>query len=124
MVKKAINKLRQGDLQERSKRIDLLAYLCLLSELCELTDFSLMIKARELFLDLYPKHFKTYLDLLERGLLEKELSWLGCSDCIHFLSKKCSLNLVPIESRGKDGNLIRSCPSLDNRRKRAWTGNV
>jgi hypothetical protein len=124
MVEKAIEALRASDLDKRPNRVSLLTHLCLLSELCGLMDFNRMIKARELFVDLYPQHFKTYLELLERGSWEKEIGWSGCFDCIHFSSKKCSLNQVPIESRGEGGTLVRSCPSLNKRKKRVWTGDV
>lgn len=96
----------------REERIQLLARLCLLSELSSVVGFDRMIKAREKFLDMFPQHFKEYLTHLEDA--SWEITWSGCLGCIHFAGK-CALNLTPIEAPSSDNRLKRSCPSREQK---------
>lgn len=91
-----------------SKRVELIANLCLLSELCGAIDFDRMIEAREKFLEMFPDHFKQYLSYLENA--SWEMTWSGCIGCVHF-SGKCALNLSPTEVALGDGQTKRACHS-------------
>ncbi len=75
------------DVKKKNARIDLLARLCLLSEICSAIDFDRMIDAREKFQDLLPKHFEYYLSHLDSS--PWHIAWSGCLGCIHF-SGKCT----------------------------------
>ncbi|MBI4743280.1 MAG: hypothetical protein HY776_00345 [Actinobacteria bacterium] len=90
------------------KRVELVANLCLLSELCGAIDFDRMIEAREKFQELFPHHFKQYLSYLENA--SWEMTWSGCIGCVHF-SGKCALNLSPTEVTSGEGQTKRVCHS-------------
>lgn len=99
-LSKAVNK--------KGTRIDLLACLCLLSEICSAIDFDRMIDAREKFQDLLPRHFEYYLSHLESA--PWHIGWSGCLGCIHF-SAKCTLNLTPQEVSESEEQIKKFCPS-------------
>lgn len=85
---------------DRGSRIALLAKLCALSELYSVTDFDRMIEARELFVDLLPEHFHSYLNYLETSTISSNLLY-GCLGCQSFKGV-CELGLKPpVESHGE-----------------------
>ena len=94
--------------KRKDARIDLLARLCLLSEICSAVDFDRMIDAREKFQDLLPEHFDYYLAHLDSA--PWHIGWSGCLGCIHF-SGTCALKLTPQEATDKDDRIKRFCPS-------------
>jgi len=97
-----------GDAKKKNARIDMLARLCLLSEICSAIDFDKMIDARERFQNLLPQHFSYYLSRLDSA--PWHIGWSGCLGCIHF-SGKCALNLTPQEVTESDDRIKRYCPS-------------
>lgn len=96
----------------KDERIQLLARLCLLSEVAGAISFDRMIKAREKFLDMFPEHFKEYLAHLDSA--SWQITWSGCLGCLHFAGK-CALNLTPIEMPSSDDKLRRICPSREKK---------
>ncbi len=106
-LQEEIDKLTK-DVNKKSSRIDLVARLCLLSELCSAIDFDRMIDAREKFQDILPKHFEYYLSHLESA--PWHIGWSGCLGCIHF-SGKCALNLTPQEVSESEHQIKKFCPS-------------
>lgn len=100
------------NVKKKDKRIDLLAHLCLLSEICSAIDFDRMIDAREKFQDLLPQHFEFYLSHLDSA--PWHIGWSGCLGCIHF-SGQCALNLTPQEITENDDSIKRYCPSRSRR---------
>ncbi|MDI6689373.1 MAG: hypothetical protein QME54_03010 [Actinomycetota bacterium] len=110
ILEKEIDKLvsELNKRQDKSKRLELLTRLCLLSELCSAIDFDRMIEAREKFQDLLPQHFKEYLAHLKT--IPWHISWSGCLKCRHF-SGKCNLNLMPLEVSDSKHGLQKTCPS-------------
>ena len=89
-------------------RLELLAHLCLLSELASGAGFDRLIDAREKFQDLLPDHFSHYLSHLEQSTWF--ISWSGCLDCRHF-SNRCNLNLSPQEDPNDIHRLQKVCSS-------------
>jgi len=96
----------------KEERIQLLARLCLLSELSGAVSFDGLIKAREKFLDMFPEHFGEYLAHLDTA--SWEITWSGCLGCLHFAGK-CALNITPIEMPSSDDKLRRICPSREKK---------
>ncbi len=113
-LEKQIKEIKDRATSQPSKdeRIQLLARLCLLSELSGAISFGRMIKAREKFREMFPEHFKEYLSHLESA--SWEITWSGCLGCRHFAGK-CALNLTPIETPSPDNRLKRSCPSREQK---------
>lgn len=107
LLEKGIDDLSK-EMGKKNMRVDLLARLCLLSEICSAIDFDRMIDAREKFQDLLPKHFEYYLSHLESA--PWHIGWSGCLGCIHF-SAKCTLNLTPQELDEGEENIKKFCPS-------------
>lgn len=99
---------RFGSEPTKTERIDLVSRLCLLSELTGALDFDRMIETRERFRDLFPEHFREYLNYLKT--VSWEITWSGCLGC-HYFSGRCALNLVPIETPTSDHRLRKFCPS-------------
>ncbi len=99
----------------KSIRVELLARLCLLSELYSATDFDHMIEIRERFQELLPEHFSEYLAHLKT--LSWHISWSGCLSCRHFLGR-CNLNLTPVEVPGGEHRLEKTCPSWVRRSRK------
>jgi len=97
-----------SEVSKKAKRIDLLARLCLLSEICSAIDFDRMIDAREKFQGLLPNHFDYYLSHLESA--PWHIAWSGCLGCIHF-SGKCALNLTPQETSETGDHIKKFCAS-------------
>ncbi len=93
---------------QKDSRIDLLARLCLLSEICSAIDFDKMIDAREKFQDLLPDHFDYYLAHLDSA--PWHIGWSGCLGCTHF-SGTCALKLTPQEISDGDDHIKKFCPS-------------
>lgn len=100
---------------KKSIRVELLARLCLLSELYSATDFDRMIEIRERFQELLPGHFGEYLAHLKT--LSWHISWSGCLSCRHFLGR-CNLNLAPVEVPGDEHRLEKTCPSWVRRSRK------
>jgi len=92
-------------------RLELLAHLCLFSEL-SMADFDSLIEAREKFQNLLPDHFEHYLSHLEGSTWA--ISWSGCLDCRHF-SGRCNLNLSPVEDPSDVHRLEKTCSSYIRR---------
>ncbi|MCL5291753.1 MAG: hypothetical protein M1548_04380 [Actinobacteria bacterium] len=88
--------------------IDLLAKLCLLSEICGALDFDRMIEAREHFQEAFPEHFSHYLSNLET--IGWKITWPGCLECGNF-KESCALGLVPLESRESRNHFNKFCSS-------------
>lgn len=106
-LEKDIDELSK-DASKKNTRIDLLARLCLLSEICSAIDFDRMIDAREKFQDLLPQHFEYYLSHLESA--PWHIAWSGCLGCVHF-SGQCTLNLTPQEVSESENQVKKFCPS-------------
>lgn len=107
---KKLAKNRKG--AKKASRVELLAHLCLLSEICSALDFDRMIDARENFQTLYPAHFTEYLSHLDT--LSWHTSWSGCLECRHF-SGSCNLNLIPLDAPGSADGLEKHCPKKTKR---------
>ncbi len=112
ILRKDIKRLIK-DKDEKKIRLKLLTRFCLLSELCGAVDFNEMIKAREMFLQIYPEHFKSYLNHLDKK--EWEISWSACLGCLNF-TQKCNLGIHPRETR-EEGKINYYCPSFVPRKK-------
>jgi len=106
-LQEEIDKLSK-EVSQKSTRVDLLARLCLLSELCSAIDFDRMIDARETFQALLPGHFEYYLSHLESA--PWHIAWSGCLGCIHFTGK-CNLNLTPQEVSESEHQIKKFCSS-------------
>ncbi|HZD59340.1 MAG TPA: hypothetical protein VE439_02650 [Anaerolineae bacterium] len=98
------------------QKLEVLAELSLLSELCASISFDRMIEAREKFQDLFPEHFKEYLDHLNS--LSQWVSWPGCLECRHF-NGECSLSQTPVEVSGGRYGSEKRCKLKERRAKAA-----
>lgn len=98
------------------QKLEAIARLSLLSELCAVISFDRMIEARERFQNLFPEHFKEYLDHLDS--LSQWASWPGCLECRHF-NGKCSLSLTPVETSGGGYGFEKCCKLKEARAKAA-----
>lgn len=109
-----VTKLAKAAAEKKKKasRIELLAHLCLLSEICSALDFDRMIVARERFQAIYPAHFTKYLSHLDT--LSWNTSWSGCLECRHF-SGRCNLNLIPVDAPDSISGLEKHCPQKTKR---------
>jgi hypothetical protein len=113
LLEKEIGKLLKEKENPEIKK-ELLPRLCLLSEICSAISFERMIKARELFQENFPRHFKAYLNSPDRK--KWQISWSGCLNCSHFLDR-CNIGLTPREKEGSS-TLEKYCPSYKPRKRR------
>lgn len=117
LLEKRIGKMVKelGDGSNKEKRVELLAELCLYSELGSVLGFDQMITAREKFQELLPRHFNEYLSHLDS--ISWEISWSGCLDCRHFLGR-CNLGLTPSELESDEYGLEKTCPKREKRSRK------
>ena len=114
LIEKEIDKLA-GEFNKKlsgSLRLKLLTRLCLFSELSSTINFDSLIKAREKFKKLLPRHFEYYLSHLET--MKWQVNWSGCLECRHF-SGQCTLNLTPVDAPDESNRLAKSCPQKEKR---------
>ncbi|MBE0447304.1 MAG: hypothetical protein IBX64_04255 [Actinobacteria bacterium] len=102
------------DSWDDAQRLEVLAKLSLLSELYAVISFDKMIEARERFQNLFPEHFKEYLNHLNS--LSHRVSWPGCLECRHF-NGKCSLSLTPMEISGGRYGFEKRCKFKERKAK-------
>ncbi len=94
-------------------RVRLLAYLCLLSEICGAIGFDRMVEARELFQEKYPEHFAFYLANLDA--MTWRFTWPGCLECANY-DGQCQMGTAPVEAPESRSRFDRRCRSKSPRR--------
>lgn len=108
LLEKEIDQLAPTGHANAKNRVELLARLCLLSEICAAIDFDRMIEAREKFQALLPTHFPEYLSHLDS--LTWDIGWSGCLECRHFAGR-CTLGLTPQDLPESHTRLDKHCTS-------------
>lgn len=74
-------------------RAQLLAGYVLLSRWLPTQDSAAAIKVRERFQQVFPDHFKAFMETLKASA--SSVRWSGCLGCKHYLGQQCAKGLEP-----------------------------